>query len=1033
MSGISSTTGLISGLPTADLIAQLMAIEARPLNLLQEQVSDLQAVRTAFADVSARLLNLKNTTLRFNEPAFFRAFRANSSDSTVLTAAAGEDAVPGSFAFQVHSLVSNHALISQGYADAEAMPVGTGTITLELGGGQVDRATDLDTLNGGEGIRRGRIEITDRAGNSVEVDLTAVLTVDDVLQAINSQTAVNVRASASGDRIILEDLNDIAEAGSLMVRDLGGGHAAEDLGLAASVSAAAGDPLIIEGADVIDLGGSMLLSALNDGNGVGRARTGADFIIQRDDGLRFEISLSGNIDAHTHLAVLNNGNAVRLGVIRITTRNGDTADVDLTGATNLGDVVSAIEGSGLDLDATYFNSSSQHALQLADNTDGDGVFKIEDVSGFAARDLGIATEAEEGSIIGNGIHRITTVGDVMRAIRYAYDPDAGQYNNGRTLVEFSDSGNGLMLGSAGIPRGFEVIAGTDSTAATDLGILGRYENGNPPDGLPRDLIAGLNTVLLRSLNGGAGLAGGQVQFTDRAGASVTVDFSGAQTLQQVIDSITSRAAEAGVQISAAVNPVGNGIVIRDESGSVANPLAIADVTGTMASDLGIAGDHAASEVNGGNLQLQYVSTQTLLADLNSGRGVRTGEFRVIDAGGGTHLVNVTDSQKTVGDIIYLINSSGGGQITASINATGDGILITDTSGGTEALKIEDLNGGFAAADLGIAAEADEGEDYIDGSFELHVEIDADDALADVAQKISEASRDVSAAVINDGSSTAPYRLSVSSLVSGLRGRILFDGGDTGLGVRTLVEARDAVVFFGGADAENPLVLRSGSNTLDDVLEGVTIDLVGTSDEVVELSVAQDTDAIVEDLGAFVDAYNEVLGRLDELTRFDAESLTRGVLFGDSTVDRVRGRLRNVVTGEFEGVSSGVSRLSAIGVTVGSGGKLSFDQDKFREVYADNPEAVEQLFTTEETGFGDTIETVLDDLTRNFDGVLAEKDASLESQEELLNDRIAAMEELLDLKQARLERQFQALEQNLAILQGQQSALSVLQMQLGLGG
>lgn len=1029
MSGISSTTGLVSGLPTADIIAQLMAIEARPRDMLQEQVSGVQAVRTAFADLSARLLGLKNTTLRFDEPAFFRAFKANSSDSNVLTAVAGQNAVPGSFAFQVHSLVSNHGLISQGYADADTVPVGAGTITLEMGSGQLSRATDLDALNGGEGIRRGKIEITDRAGNTVEVDLTAVLTVDDVLEAINSHTAIDVRASASGDRIIVEDLNERTEAGSLMIRDLAGGHAAEDLGIATSVSAAAGGTLTIEGADVISLVDATLLSTLNDGNGVGRARTGADFIIQRDDGLRFEISLSGNIDDHTRLEVLNSGHGVRLGVIRVTTRSGDTAEIDLSEATNLGEVREAIEASGLDLDLTYFNSSNQHALQLTDNSQGEEVFKIEDVSGFAARDLGIAAEAEENSIIGNGIHRITTVGDVMRAIQYAYDEDAGQYNNGRTLATFSANGNGLVLASASVPRGFEVIAAADSTAAADLGILGRYENGNPPQGLPRDLIAGLNTVLLRSLNGGAGVTGGQIQFTDRAGASLTIDFSGAQTVQDLIDLINNQTA---AQISASVNPAGNGIIIRDESGSVANLLVISDVTGTMAADLGIAGNHNASEVNSGNLQLQYISNQTLLTDLNAGRGTRTGQFRITDSAGGLHAVNITENQKTVGDILHLVNSSGGGKITASINATGDGILITDSSGGTEALKIEDMNGGFAAADLGIAAEADEGEDFIDGSFEVHLEIDADDTLADVAQKISEANRDLSAAVINDGSSTAPYRLSVNSLISGVRGRVLFDSGDTSLAMRTLVEARDAVVFLGAADAENPVVLRSGSNMLGDVLEDVTIDLVGTSDQVVDLSITQDTEAIAEDLHDFVDAYNEVLDRMDELSRFDAESLTRGVLFGDSTVDLVRGRLRSVVTGEFRGASPGVSRLSAVGITISSGGKLSFDEDKFREVYADDPEAVELLFTAEENGFGDTIETVLDDLTRSFDGVLAEKDSTLQSQEELLNDRIAAMEELLDLKQARLERQFQGLEQSLAILQGQQSALSMLQTQLGLG-
>ncbi len=60
MSGISSSVGLLSGLPTADIIAQLMAIESRPMRLVQQRVADVQAKRTAFADLSARLMGLKS-------------------------------------------------------------------------------------------------------------------------------------------------------------------------------------------------------------------------------------------------------------------------------------------------------------------------------------------------------------------------------------------------------------------------------------------------------------------------------------------------------------------------------------------------------------------------------------------------------------------------------------------------------------------------------------------------------------------------------------------------------------------------------------------------------------------------------------------------------------------------------------------------------------------------------------------------------------------------------------------------------------
>ncbi|MCH7812585.1 MAG: flagellar filament capping protein FliD, partial [Planctomycetes bacterium] len=1017
--------GLISGLPTADLIAQLMALEARPMNLLQERVSVIQAQRTAFVELSARLLGLKSRVQPLDEPSFFRVFRSNSSDENVLTALAGENAGVGTFRFQVHSLVSNHALIGAGFADADTTPVGAGTLTLEMGHGLLNESTDLERLNGDEGVRRGRMEITDRAGNSVEIDLRTALNVADVLSEINTQTAINVRARVAGDRIVLEDLNDTATAGSLTVRDLAGGQVAQDLGIAKSVTADAGEALaLILGDDVIDLVDSTLLSRLNDGNGVGRAVAGTDFTIIRDGGGTFDISLTATIGDATHLNVLNSGNGVRLGVIRITDRNGNQADVDLSGAVNLGDVLAAIEdqssAAGLDIDTTYFNSSSRHGLQLSDGSGGDKTFKIEDLSGFAAQDLGIATETAEGegSIVGNGIHRIASIGDVMRAIQYAYDADAGQYNNGRIRAEFSDNGNGLRLGGSGFPPDFEVVATEGSSAAADLGIAGVYAGGAPPAGAGRDLIAGLDTVLLRSLNGGAGVGLGTISIN-----GVNVDLSGpsaVQTVQDVVERINEQTAATGVV--ALVNEVGNGLVLTHESGGT---ITVADVSGTAAADLNLTATDATEPVDSGNLQLQYISRQTLLSTINGGRGLRTGQFNIVDSSGATYVINVTDTQKTIGDVVDLINALGN-QLTASINATGDGMLITDNVGGDETLTIKDRSGDFTASDLGIAGSAEVGETFIDGSFEIRIDIDADDTLEDVAAKINNAGGDFSAAVINDGTSVAPHRLTINSLRSGLGGRMIFDGRDTGLTMETMVQARDAVVFLGGVAAENPVLLRPSTNTLSNVLNDVTIDLVGISDEPVELSITQDLDQITQSLSAFVDAYNDVQDRIDQQTSFNAETFERGILFGDVTVSTIENRLYRGVSRVFREASPALSRLFDVGIALGTGGVLSFDENKFREVYAANPEAVERLFNAEETGFGDVFEELLEELTRSFDGLLARKDSALESQEDLLTDRIEAMQDLLDRKQARLERQFQALESSLAGLQGQQAALAGLQ-------
>ncbi len=172
-----------------------------------------------------------------------------------------------------------------------------GTLSIAFGG-FVDKGISLDELNGGAGVRRGQIRITDRAGNTADVDLRLARTVDDVLKAINSNSTALVTADADGDSIRLID--NSGGSGNLKAQEIGGGKTALDLGLA-SINVAASEAT---GNDVFRLHTATKLSTLNDGTGVPLA--------------------SGN----------------NLGV---TLADGSTLNIDLGAAATLGDVLNAAQ------------------------------------------------------------------------------------------------------------------------------------------------------------------------------------------------------------------------------------------------------------------------------------------------------------------------------------------------------------------------------------------------------------------------------------------------------------------------------------------------------------------------------------------------------------------------------------------------------------------------------------------------------------------------------------------------------------------
>lgn len=1041
MSGsISSGIGLVSGLPTQAIIDQLIAIQARPLLLLQGRIQGIQAQRTAFADLAARLLGLKSTIARLDEPSFFRASKATSSNNGVITAVAGENAARGTFQFQVRSLVTNHQLIGRGFANADSQPVGVGTMSLEIGHGRLDPPTSLKLLNGGEGVRRGKIEITDSSGDKAIVDLSTALSVRDVLDGINSRTDIQVNARIEAGHLVIEDLAGGDQA-SLTISEVGGGHTATDLGIAQQDDDEDGS---IVGDNILYLSDTMRFDVLNDRNGVSVGKGNRDIDITIGS-RTFTIGLRGLLTPDTQREVLNNGNGVREGTFRITNRAGETVDIVIDQSfQSIADVLTRINDGGIDVTASLGAVRGQ--LILTDTStpaDGQelGNLKIEDITGKAAADLGILADTEDSSVTGNEIHRVTTIGDVLRAINFSVDGD-GDLND---VIEarVGPSGRGIELLRLSGTEEFTVGVGAnsiESSAAEQLGLVGESVDGQF---VTRDVLAGLDSVLLSTLRGGSGISLGVVKLQAADGQSqAEIDLTGVATVQELIDRINSKVDQS--KIRARINDVGNGIIFEDESGGTVANTKLKDLTGGTIRDLfGLEGAIGAIvQSNQGfldsrNTQLQYVSLATSLTELNGGRGVSEGSFQIVASNGQSATVNINENQKTVAEVIARINTVGIEGISARLNANGDGIEILDTTGGAGELTIQDVEGDTTAADLNIVGTGvafDDGDSEaglrIDGSFEYTIEIDADDTLEDVREKINALGIGVGATIINDGGTDSAYHLIISSEVSGTRGSLVLDTGGTDLSFDTLVQAQDAVVFFGGAGAENPIILTSSTNVLTDALDDVTINLVGTSDEPVELSISQDADRIVADLNTFVSSYNAVLDRIDNVTRFNSETFARGILFGDSTVNLIQNRLRVVVTADNPSAKANLDRLTLIGISVGAGGRLSFDDTKFREVMADDREAVERLFTTEEDGIGHRLDKVLDDLTRGFDGVLATKDDALEKREKLFEDRIESLLVLLDQKRARLERQFQGLESSLASLQGAQAALNSIVGLLG---
>ncbi|HMQ16721.1 MAG TPA: flagellar cap protein FliD N-terminal domain-containing protein, partial [Phycisphaerae bacterium] len=442
MGTITSGVGLISGLNIEQIVAQLIAIDARPRDRLLSRMTGLDAQRTALLDISARIAGILSRISSLAKPDIFSGTSLSSSNPDLLSVSGGQNTPVGSYSFIVRQLASTHQIVSRGFATRDgALP--SGVITLESAKARVNNQTRLDELNGYAGVQRGKFKLTDDSGASATININDAVTLSEVVDRIND-AGLNINAQIRGDRLVLTETT----GGSLRISEVGG-STARDLGFAPGNTFSPDGELT--GADLVFLSEQFRLSALNDANGVRRAKAGGDFNVATAVG-SFKVDLSEILTSGTRIERLNHGGGVNLGVVRLTTTDADgakhTHEVDLAGLRTVGEIKSAIETAVPDVRLNLV--SNKLILSYAD-AGATRQLKIEDVSGTASRDLGILGESATGRITGREVLVIDRLQDVLLAVNFAEGNDYGIQAtiDGKRLRIAGQDGGAVQLSAIG--------------------------------------------------------------------------------------------------------------------------------------------------------------------------------------------------------------------------------------------------------------------------------------------------------------------------------------------------------------------------------------------------------------------------------------------------------------------------------------------------------------------------------------------------------------------------------------------------------
>lgn len=322
-----------------------------------------------------------------------------------------------------------------------------------------------------------------------------------------------------------------------------------------------------------------------------------------------------------------------------------------------------------------------------------------------------------------------------------------------------------------------------------------------------------------------------------------------------------------------------------------------------------------------------------------------------------------------------------------------------------------------------------------------------DTLKDVITKINAQTKDsgISATIIDGRLSLTDAQMGDRTIsatsTTDLADKLALNPAVTGFAQATHVAGNTAKIIV-----NNMITLERNTNTITDAIEGMTLNLKGTTaGSSVSVSVADDTDNTLKVVKDFVEQYNSAVSFVTEKLSVgnpSSETNVAGALSGDSTLMRLQSSLRQMLTGGVAiqkvdpsdpNETQKFDFIGALGISVDRYGKVSIDETKLKEVITKEPDRVAGFFsrsitvdgTTEKkkVGLAEKLQTVVNSFVDSKDGMITAKNKTYDKAMDDIAKKIEAFNVRMEAQRARYVKTFTALDTAMMQAESQMSYLS----------
>ena len=653
-----SFSGLGSGLDTDSIIEQLVAVERRPVQLIQSRQIRLEQQKGIVKEINSNLLSLKGTVDKLNSNDLFSIVNASANDANRVGVEAANEAAAGTFSIEVLNLAQPRSLSSRSFSSLSEDLNLNGELVINGKGIEISNTDDLidiqDAIN------------TANAGVSAQIltvdsgDSRLILSAEEVgeegfdIKDASSTNLLQALGFTSGDTFAKNSFVNGARSAKFLDDSLAIGSLLS-LGFPPSSTVTVGDKEI-----AVDLTVDSLSAIRDKINTAAPSGVSAEVVSSDEGGLtRYKLEISGTTDLIDSSGVL-----ATLGVMD---SDAKIADKIITGA-----------------ESDQFNSTTTaigSLLNLGNAPTG--------IVTIAGQNLDIDLAADSLATIQDKIDDLG-IGAVTTSLESFSDEEGNAQFRLRIdgTTELADDGNVLET------LGF--VVGSNNSFESVAQVLTANVANKQVGGISHAVGSGAKTDQFNSDSDTVGsLISSSVAGTVSIGDKAVAINLATDSLTAVRDKINT---VAPTGVSASINAVGlasfelqiNGTTDFDDANGVLLALGVLDEPTTLTAatsfedvleaDVGVGDTIAISGINNAGAQV-------------------SGSF------------TVSSGSQKIQSLLDTIEQTFGNGVTASVDSAGR-IMVADNQSGSSSLSLslQANNEGGGNFDLGALTETTQGLD-----------------------------------------------------------------------------------------------------------------------------------------------------------------------------------------------------------------------------------------------------------------------------------------------------------------------------------